>query len=107
MPAHDLVDQETGAYKVSPTLYRKILAVTDKYLGVLMNVVAMVHDDEKQVNAFRIQATISEKCPASESLVIKKLAQKADTWPGISAGRIELIVERLIMASQYETGVAI
>ncbi|MCF6337819.1 MAG: MinD/ParA family protein, partial [Gammaproteobacteria bacterium] len=46
---------------------------------------------------------------SKSALAFKKLASKADSWPvpANAGGQLEFFVERLIMASQQETGASI
>lgn len=91
-------------------LYSKLVAVTDKFLDVSLEFMGMVPHDELLKKAIQRQQAVSQVYPRSKSsLAFKKLAMKANTWPvpGIARGRIEFFVERLIQASQQETGVAI
>jgi flagellar biosynthesis protein FlhG len=96
--------------QVGRELYRKIVAVTDRYLDVALDFMGMVPNDDYLRKAVQRQRAVSEVYPRSKSaLAFKKLAQKADSWPmpASAGGRLEFFVERLIMASQPETGVSV
>ncbi|MDH5324826.1 MAG: MinD/ParA family protein [Gammaproteobacteria bacterium] len=91
-------------------LYQKFVAVTDRFLDVSLDFMGMVPHDEMLKKAVQRQRAVSDAYPRSKSsLAFKKLAQKADAWPlsGNAGGRIEFFVEKLILASRRETGVAI
>ena len=91
-------------------LYRKILQVTDRYLDVALDYVGAVPNDEYLRKAVQRQKSVVEAFPrCKSSLAFKKLAQKADSWPmpRSAGGRLEFFVERLILASQQETGVSL
>lgn len=90
-------------------VHQKILRVTDRYLDVVLEFMGMVPTDEFLKKAVQRQKAVVEAFPRSKSaLAFKKLAQKADTWPMPSqaGGRLEFFVERLLCASQTETGVS-
>jgi flagellar biosynthesis protein FlhG len=91
-------------------LYNKILKVTDRYLDVALDFMGVVPEDEFLRKAVQRQRTVVEAFPRSKSaLAFKKLASKADSWPvpASAGGQLEFFVERLIMASQQETGASI
>ena len=90
-------------------LYKKFVALTGRLLHVSLDFMGMVPQDEMLRKAEQRHRAVSDLYPRSKSsLAFKKLAQKADAWPlPGNTGRIEFFVERLIMASQKETGVAI
>jgi flagellar biosynthesis protein FlhG len=91
-------------------LYNKILKVTDRYLDVALDFMGVVPEDEFLRKAVQRQRAVVEAYPRSKSaLAFKKLASKADSWPvpASAGGQLEFFVERLIMASQQETGASI
>ncbi|WP_455203277.1 MinD/ParA family protein [Kaarinaea lacus] len=91
-------------------LYKKIVTVTDRYLDVALDFMGMVPHDDYLRKAVQRQRAVTEAYPRSKSsIAFKKLAQKADSWPmsASAGGRLEFFVERLIMASQPETGVSV
>ena len=90
-------------------LYHKILRVTDRYLDVALDYMGMVPSDEYLKKAIQRQKSVVDAYPRSKSAIAyKKLAKKADSWPmpTTAGGRLEFFVERLILASQRETGVS-
>ncbi|NOX76124.1 MAG: MinD/ParA family protein [Gammaproteobacteria bacterium] len=91
-------------------LYNKILKVTDRYLDAALDFMGVVPEDEFLRKAIQKQRAVVEAYPRSKSsMAFKKLASKADSWPAPAAagGQLEFFVERLIMASQKETGASI
>ena len=91
-------------------LYRKLLTVTNKYLDVALDFSGVIPQDEYLRKAVQKQRAVIDVYPRSKSsLAFKKLAQKADSWPmpATAGGQLEFFVERLILASQAETGVSI
>ena len=96
--------------QIGRDLYKKLLRVTDRYLDVTLDYMGMVPNDDYLKKAVQRQRAVSDAYPRSKSsLAFKKLAQKADSWPmpDAAGGRLEFFVERLIMASQMETGVSL
>ena len=92
------------------TLYNKILKVTDHYLDTALDFMGVVPEDEYLRKAVQKQRAVVEAYPRSKSaMAFKKLASKADTWPvpASAGGQLEFFVERLIMASQQETGASL
>ena len=84
--------------------------MTDRYLDVTIDFMGMIPHDEYLRKAIQRQRAVTQVYPRSKSsIAFKKLAEKADKWPMPSAagGRLEFFVERLIMASQPETGVSV
>ncbi|KPJ88804.1 MAG: cobyrinic acid a,c-diamide synthase [Gammaproteobacteria bacterium SG8_11] len=91
-------------------LFRKIVTVTDRYLDVTLDFMGMIPHDEYLRKAIQKQRAVTQVYPRSKSAIaFKKLAEKADKWPMPSSagGQLEFFVERLIMASQPETGVSV
>lgn len=91
-------------------LYNKILRVTDRYLDVALDFMGIVPFDEFLRKAIQKQRAVVEAYPRSKSaLAFKKLANRVDSWPvpASAGGQLEFFVERLIMASQQETGASI
>lgn len=91
-------------------LYNKILKVTDRYLDAALDFMGVIPEDEFLRKAIQKQRAVVEAYPRSKSaLAFKKLASKADSWPvpATAGGQLEFFVERLIMASQQETGASI
>lgn len=91
-------------------LYHKILRVTDRYLDTALDFMGVVPQDEFLRKAVQKQRAVVEAYPRSKSaMAFKKLAAKADSWPvpAAAGGQLEFFVERLIMASQQETGAII
>ena len=91
-------------------LFKKLQVVTDKYLDVILEFAGVIPQDEYLRKAVKRQSAVIEAYPRSKSsLAFKKLAQKADSWPiQVTAGsRLEFFVERLVTASQKETGVSL
>jgi flagellar biosynthesis protein FlhG len=91
-------------------LYNKILRVTDRYLDTALDFIGVVPQDEFLRKAVQKQRAVVEAYPRSKSaMAFKKLAAKADSWPvpASAGGQLEFFVERLIMASQQETGATI
>lgn len=86
------------------TLFQKLIAVTDRYLDVAMDLVGVVPQDEYLRKAVQRQRAVVDAYPRSKAaLAFKKLAQKTDHWPlpSCAGGHLEFFVERLIMASQH------
>ena len=93
----------------SRRLYKKILSVTDRYLDVAIDYMGMVPQDEYLKKAIQKQRAVVDLYPRSKSsIAFKKLARCADSWPmpAIAGGRLEFFVERLLTASQHNTGVS-
>jgi len=91
-------------------LFNKILKVTDRYLDTALDFMGVVPEDEYLRKAIQKQRAVVEAYPRSKSaLAFKKLASKADSWPipATAGGQLEFFVERLILASQQETGALI
>jgi len=91
-------------------LFRKIVTVTDRYLDVAIDFMGMIPHDEYLRKAIQKQRAVTQVYPrCKSSIAFKKLAEKADRWPmpSTAGGRLEFFVERLIMASQPETGVSV
>lgn len=96
--------------QVGRELFRKFVTVTDRYLDVGLDFMGMIPQDEFLRKAIQKQKAVAQAYPRSKSsIAFKKLAQKADSWPmpATAGGRLEFFVERLIMASQPETGVSV
>ena len=96
--------------QVGRDLFRKVITVTDRYLDVALDFMGMIPHDEYLRKAIQKQRAVTELFPRSKSsIAFKKLAEKADKWPmpSTAGGRLEFFVERLIMASQPETGVSV
>lgn len=84
-------------------LFAKMVAVTDKYLDVQLDMLGVVPFDDYLRKAVQRQRAVVEAYPRSKSaLAFKSLSQKADKWPvqGSPGGHVEFFVERLIQASQ-------
>ena len=91
-------------------LFRKFVTVTDRYLDVALDFMGMIPQDEYLRKAIQKQKAVIQAYPRSKSsLAFKKIAERADSWPmpANAGGRLEFFVERLIMASQPETGVSV
>lgn len=85
-------------------LFQKMLAVTDRYLDVAMDLMGAVPQDEYLRKAVQKQRAVIDAYPRSKAaMAFKKLAQKTDHWPlpSSAGGHLEFFVERLIMASQH------
>lgn len=85
-------------------LFQKLLAVTDRYLDVAMDLMGAVPQDEYLKKAVQRQRAVVDAYPRSKAaMAFKKLAQKTEHWPMPSSagGHLEFFVERLIMASQH------
>lgn len=85
-------------------LFQKLLAVTDRYLDVAMDLMGAVPQDEYLKKAVQKQRAVVDAYPRSKAaMAFKKLAQKTDHWPlpSSAGGHLEFFVERLIMASQH------
>ena len=96
--------------QVGRELYNKILRVTDRYLDVALDFMGIVPHDEYLRKSIQRQRAVSSAYPRSKSsIAFKKLADKADSWPmpSVAGGRLEFFVERLIRASQPQTGVTL
>ena len=105
-----VVSNMVSSAQIGRDLYKKLLRVTDRYLDVTLDYMGMVPNDDYLKKAVQRQRAVSDAYPRSKSsLAFKKLAQKADSWPmpDAAGGRLEFFVERLIMASQMETGVSL
>ena len=84
-------------------LFGKILAVTDRYLEVQLDLLGVVPFDEYLRKAVQKQRAVVEAYPRSKAaLALKSMSQKVDKWPvqGNPGGHVEFFVERLIQASQ-------
>jgi flagellar biosynthesis protein FlhG len=96
--------------QVGRDLFRKFVTVTDRYLDVALDFMGMIPQDDCLRKAIQKQRAVTQLYPRSKSsIAFKKLAEKADKWPmpSTAGGRLEFFVERLIMASQPETGVSV
>jgi len=96
--------------QVGRDLFRKFVTVTDRYLDVALDFMGMIPQDDYLRKAIQKQRAVAQMYPRSKSsIAFKKLAEKADKWPmpSTAGGRLEFFVERLIMASQPETGVSV
>jgi flagellar biosynthesis protein FlhG len=105
-----VISNMVSSVQVGRELYKKLARVTDRYLDVALDYMGVVPNDDYLRKAVQRQRAVTDAYPRSKSsLAFKKLAQKADSWPmPTSAGsRLEFFVERLIMASQMETGVSL
>lgn len=82
-------------------LYRKIAAVTGRFLDATLHFMGVVPYDEQLRKAVQRQKAVVEAYPRSRAaLAFKSLAQKADNWPvpRQPRGHLEFFVERLLGA---------
>src|SRR5262245_53745903 len=80
-------------------VFRKLEAVTGRFLDVLLEYAGDIPDDEHVRRAIKMQRPVVDAFPgAPAGKAFKKLAQRADTWPVPEGprGNLEFFVERLI-----------
>lgn len=80
-------------------LFRRLQAVTDRYLNVQLSYAGEIPDDQYLQKAVRTQRSVMEAFPGSRaSLAFKRLAQAASRWPVPAgpSGRLEFFFERLL-----------
>jgi len=80
-------------------LYKKLSAVTNRYLDVALDFVGAIPYDEYLRKAIQKQKPLVEAYPRSKgSMAFKNLAQRADKWPvpKEAQGHLEFFWERLI-----------
>lgn len=80
-------------------LFSKLTKVTDRFLDVALDLVAIVPFDENIRNAVRKQKSIVEAFPNSPaSLAFKELANKVCKWPvpHQPSGHLEFFIEQLL-----------
>lgn len=102
-----IITNRVSSAQEGRVLYNKILSVTDRYLDIALDFMGVVPEDEYLRKAVQKQRAVVDAYPRSKSsIAFKKLASKADGWPvpASAGGQLEFFVERLIMASQQETG---
>jgi len=80
-------------------LYEKLLSVTERFLQVSLDLVGTIPDDQtvrQSIQRCRAVLDLNPGCEAGQAF--KKLAERADKWPGAeSAGAgLEFFVERLV-----------
>ncbi|MCR5084011.1 MAG: P-loop NTPase [Succinivibrionaceae bacterium] len=80
-------------------MYRKLLAVVDRFLDVTLELVACIPQDANMKNAIRQRSCVVDMYPQSPaSRAFKALAARACSWPippGAS-GHLEFFVENLV-----------
>ncbi|PCH62715.1 MAG: cobyrinic acid a,c-diamide synthase [Gammaproteobacteria bacterium] len=87
-------------------LYKKLAAVTNRFLDVALDFMGAVPYDEYLRKAIQKQKPLVEAYPRSKgSMAFKNLVQKADKWPvpTEAQGHLEFFWERLI-GDQYTQG---
>jgi flagellar biosynthesis protein FlhG len=80
-------------------LYRKLEAVTARFLDVILEYVGTIPEDEQVRRAIKAQRPVLDAYPGSPAgRAFKKLAACADTWPVPPGprGNLEFFVERLV-----------
>lgn len=80
-------------------LFRKLTAVTGRFLDVILEYVGEIPEDEHVRRAIRVQRPVLDAYPGSPAgRAFKKLAARADTWPVPTGprGNLEFFVERLV-----------
>ncbi len=80
-------------------LYKKLVAVTNRFLDVALDFMGAIPHDEYLRKAIQKQKPLVEAYPRSKaSMAFKNLAQKADKWPvpTEARGHLEFFWERLI-----------
>ncbi len=90
-------------------LFRRLQAVTDRYLHVQLSHVGAIPDDQYLQKAVRSQRSVMEAFPSSRSaLAFKRLAQAAGQWavPAGPSGRLEFFFERLLAKAPARLQVA-
>ena len=87
-------------------LYKKLTAVTNRFLDVTLDFMGAIPYDEYLRKAIQKQKPLVEAYPRSKaSMAFKNLAQKVDKWPvpTEAQGHLEFFWERLI-GDQYAQG---
>lgn len=80
-------------------LFSKLTKVTDRFLDVALELVAVIPFDENVRKSVRKQKAIVEAFPTSPAaMAIRKLAKKAIEWPIPSqpGGHLEFFLEQLV-----------
>jgi flagellar biosynthesis protein FlhG len=80
-------------------LFSKLTKVTNRFLDVALELVAVIPFDENVRKSVRKQKAIVEAFPASPAaLAIRKLAKKAIEWPipNQPGGHLEFFLEQLV-----------
>jgi len=92
------------------SLFRKLTAVTDKFLKVSLEHAGSIPFDDRVWRAVQLQTPFVTAFPTSlAAAALKKLAHRADNWdvPSAARGNIEFFVERLLGgAAEQEPAVA-
>lgn len=81
-------------------LFAKLSKVTDKFLDIAIELVAIVPFDENVRKAVRRQKTIVDVFPRSPAAIaFKTLASRASTWPipDSAGGHLEFFIEQLVL----------
>ncbi|AWB67385.1 cobyrinic acid a,c-diamide synthase [Saccharobesus litoralis] len=81
-------------------LFAKLSKVTDRFLDVAIELVAIIPFDENVRKSVRKQKTIVEAFPKSPAAIaFKTLATRASTWPvpDTAGGHLEFFIEQLIL----------
>ena len=80
-------------------LFAKLSKVTERFLDVSLELVAIIPQDENVRKSIRKQRAVVDLHPSSPaSIAIKKLAMKIETWqvPDQPSGHLEFFIEQLI-----------
>lgn len=90
-----------------PLLFRKLTAVCDRFLDVILDYAGAIPHDEYLRKSVQRQKAVTEAYPSSPSgRAFRDLARQLDRWPVASgnSGRIEFFVERLVAAATPSSG---
>jgi flagellar biosynthesis protein FlhG len=80
-------------------LFAKLSKVTDRFLDIAIELVAIIPFDENVRKAVRRQKTIVDAFPKSPAAIaFKALAAKAGNWPipDSANGHLEFFIEQLV-----------
>ncbi len=94
-----IVTNMVAGVREGQELYRKLTAVTNRFLDVALDYMGAIPYDEYLRKAIQKQKPLVEAYPRSKaSMAFKNLAQKADKWPvpTEARGHLEFFWERLI-----------
>jgi flagellar biosynthesis protein FlhG len=94
-----IVANMVRSLKEGQELFAKLTRVTDRFLDVNLELVAIIPYDENVRKAARKQKAFIEIFPKTPaSMAIKSLALKAGKWPlpAVASGHLEFFLEQLV-----------
>ncbi len=86
-------------------LFRRLVAVCDNYLDVVLELMAIIPRDEKIVKSVKKQRAVLDCYPGSPAaLEFKKMVDAVDKWPRTvrSRGSVEFFLEQVITAQSLD-----